>query len=216
MWRLWIAVPALAVLAVLIAPVGNVAATKKHMKTFKKKYPKVPTKLLRCKMCHLKKKQKLPSDKRPNWMFVYRGNEKGELVPEKATSKSAPQAKTPASTSKPPTKKLPQSVMTILGKDAKNKKPHNYFGLQLFMLGGKKRPFAQRLAAARLLDADGDGYPNDMELLTGHRPADASDKPTDVEVKKAGLKPPVKPTQSGPKSKSGKGDRAATNGGRML
>jgi hypothetical protein len=61
--------------------------------------------------------------------------------------------------------------------------PHNPFGKRLKAIGrelsdaGKGRDIAVRLALAAEEDSDGDGIANEMELLLGHSPGDADDKP---------------------------------------
>src|SRR5262245_57352606 len=68
-------------------------------------------------------------------------------------------------------------------------RPHNPFGARLKALrqelrdAGKKTDIPSRLAAIANEDSDGDGVPNLIELLTGHNPGDASDKPTAEELK---------------------------------
>ncbi|HEY1860980.1 MAG TPA: DUF1549 and DUF1553 domain-containing protein, partial [Gemmataceae bacterium] len=67
-------------------------------------------------------------------------------------------------------------------------KPHNGFGARLKALkqemakAGKKTDIMSRLEAIAEEDSDGDGVPNLIEILTGHFPGDAGDKPTDEEV----------------------------------
>jgi hypothetical protein len=67
-------------------------------------------------------------------------------------------------------------------------KPHNAFGTRLKELrnelkkAGKPHDLPARLDALAEEDSDGDGVPNLIELLTGHFPGDAKDKPTDEEV----------------------------------
>lgn len=66
--------------------------------------------------------------------------------------------------------------------------PHNPFGHRLRLLGeelahaGKKKDLPTRLALIALEDADGDGVPNETELLMGHNPGDAKDVPTAKEL----------------------------------
>src|SRR4051812_43301174 len=67
--------------------------------------------------------------------------------------------------------------------------PHNPFGEALRKAGsqlrseGKKREMPARLAIVAEQDSDGDGVANLSELLLGHNPGDAKDKPTDAELK---------------------------------
>ena len=68
-------------------------------------------------------------------------------------------------------------------------KPHNAYGARLMALvsekpGGPKRDIADRLALAAGEDSDGDGVPNEMELLTDHHPGRKADRPTAVELKR--------------------------------
>src|SRR5437773_2430890 len=66
--------------------------------------------------------------------------------------------------------------------------PHNAFGKRLRALGkqlfaeGKSKDIATRLQIVAHEDADGDGVPNEAELLLGHGPGDRSDKPTKREL----------------------------------
>src|SRR5438067_12242140 len=65
--------------------------------------------------------------------------------------------------------------------------PHNAFGDRLRRLGeeleaaGKPRDMAARLAIVAKEDADGDGVPNEVELLLGHNPGDDKDTPSITE-----------------------------------
>ena len=65
--------------------------------------------------------------------------------------------------------------------------PHNAFGRRLAVLGealrkaGKKADLPTRLKMIAVEDADGDGVDNQTELLLGHGPGDAGDKPTQQE-----------------------------------
>ncbi len=67
-------------------------------------------------------------------------------------------------------------------------KPHNPFGARLAEVkdqlrqAGKKTDLASRLEAIADEDNDGDGVSNLIELLTGHVPGEAADKPTAAEV----------------------------------
>jgi hypothetical protein len=71
---------------------------------------------------------------------------------------------------------------------AVDKKPHNVFGARLKAVkkelakDGKKTDIMSRLEAVAEEDSDGDGVPNLIEILTGHFPGDADDKPTAEEV----------------------------------
>src|SRR5262245_47435444 len=73
-------------------------------------------------------------------------------------------------------------------KDDPTEKPHNPFGARLAAVreelqkAGKKTDLASRLLAIALEDSDGDGVPNLVELLCGHSPGDAADRPNDVEI----------------------------------
>jgi hypothetical protein len=67
-------------------------------------------------------------------------------------------------------------------------KPHNAFGARLaalrkeFRKAGKKTDIVSRLEAIAEEDSDGDGVTNFLELLSGHAPGDAKDKPTANEL----------------------------------
>jgi len=67
--------------------------------------------------------------------------------------------------------------------------PHNPFGHRLRLLGqefvaaGKKKDLPSRLIAVANEDSDADGVPNETELLLGHPPGDASDKPSPDAIK---------------------------------
>jgi hypothetical protein len=67
-------------------------------------------------------------------------------------------------------------------------KPHNAFGARLKAVGkqlkkaGKQHDIPARLLAVAGEDSDGDGIPNLVELLTGHFPGEARDRPTPAEV----------------------------------
>jgi hypothetical protein len=67
--------------------------------------------------------------------------------------------------------------------------PHNPFGAALRKAGGelraqgKKREMAARLELIAGQDSDGDGVDNLSELLLGHNPGDAKDRPTAQELK---------------------------------
>ena len=66
--------------------------------------------------------------------------------------------------------------------------PHNPFGARLRLLGGelrdagRKAHIASRLALVAKEDSDGDGVDNQTEILLGHNPGDAKDKPTRSEL----------------------------------
>ncbi|HEV8543745.1 MAG TPA: DUF1553 domain-containing protein [Verrucomicrobiae bacterium] len=72
--------------------------------------------------------------------------------------------------------------------------PHNSFGHRLRLLGeelasnGKAKSLALRLKAVAEEDSDGDGVPNQTEILLGHNPGDALDKPTSREIKQLAAK----------------------------
>src|SRR5579871_183473 len=67
-------------------------------------------------------------------------------------------------------------------------RPHNVFGSRLAALrkehrqSGKDTDIISRLEASADEDSDGDGVSNFLELLSGHLPGDASDKPTKAEL----------------------------------
>src|SRR5436190_24363229 len=69
--------------------------------------------------------------------------------------------------------------------------PHNLFGDRLRKLGeelkkvGKHRDIPARLALVAKEDSDGDGVPNEVELLLGHNPGDAKDTPSTKELAQA-------------------------------
>ncbi len=66
--------------------------------------------------------------------------------------------------------------------------PHNPFGARLRLVGkelasrGEKKTIPQRLALITAEDTDGDGVANETELLLGHAPGDARDKPSKREL----------------------------------
>jgi hypothetical protein len=70
-------------------------------------------------------------------------------------------------------------------------KPHNVFGARLKEIksrlrkAGKKIDIPSRIEAIADEDSDGDGVSNLLELLSGHFPGDATDKPTTGEVAEA-------------------------------
>jgi hypothetical protein len=67
-------------------------------------------------------------------------------------------------------------------------KPHNAFGKRLkevraeLRKAEKKSDIVSAILAIADEDSDGDGVPNLLELVAGHFPGDAKDKPTDTEV----------------------------------
>jgi hypothetical protein len=74
---------------------------------------------------------------------------------------------------------------------ADGEKPHNRFGARLAALRaerkklGKKTDIIDCLESIAEEDSDGDGVPNFLELLSGHNPGDAADKPTAAELARA-------------------------------
>jgi hypothetical protein len=66
--------------------------------------------------------------------------------------------------------------------------PHNPFGHRLRLLGkelvkaGEKKDLPGRLALVAKEDSDGDGVLNQIEVLLGHNPGDAQDKPNRKEL----------------------------------
>src|SRR5262249_9885105 len=72
-------------------------------------------------------------------------------------------------------------------------KPHNAFGARLAAIkkelkrAGKATDIIARIEASAEEDADGDGVSNLVELLTGHFPGDAADKPSRTELAKVDL-----------------------------
>ncbi len=79
----------------------------------------------------------------------------------------------------PSEKKFPESLGEF---------PHNPFGDRLRRLGeeltaaGKPKDLVPRLTTVANEDADGDGVPNETELLAGHNPGDATDHPSASEL----------------------------------
>ena len=77
---------------------------------------------------------------------------------------------------------LPEPRGTLPGEEADQ--PHNPFGERLKELrqelkkAGKPSDIVARFQAIVNEDSDGDGTPNLVELLTGHNPGDAKDKPS--------------------------------------
>lgn len=75
--------------------------------------------------------------------------------------------------------------------DLAEERPHNAFGLRLKALkkelkaAGKDTDIVSRIEAILDEDADGDGVSNLLEILSGHNPGEASDKPTSEELAKA-------------------------------
>ena len=71
---------------------------------------------------------------------------------------------------------------------ATDEKPHNAFGARLKQVrnelrwAGKKSAIPDRLESVADEDSDGDGVKNMLELVTGHFPGDAADKPSDEEL----------------------------------
>jgi hypothetical protein len=65
---------------------------------------------------------------------------------------------------------------------------HNAFGKRLRAVraelrkAGKSEDIVERILAVADEDSDGDGAPNLLELLTGHRPGDPDDRPTETEL----------------------------------
>jgi len=76
-------------------------------------------------------------------------------------------------------------------KEDADDKPHNAFGARLKKVkkelekAGKKTDIISRLQAIADEDSDGDGVPNLLEILAGHNPGEADDKPTDAELAEA-------------------------------
>ncbi len=89
-------------------------------------------------------------------------------------------------TPSPPTP-LPQEG----GGEDVQEKPHNAFGARIkavrneLRTAGKKTGIAERLQAVADEDSDGDGVANLVEILTGHYPGEADDKPAAEELQKA-------------------------------
>jgi hypothetical protein len=71
--------------------------------------------------------------------------------------------------------------------------PHNPFGKRVAAVAGElqRTDIAARLKAIAEEDADGDGVPNETELLAGRRPGDAGDRPTKAELAAAAKKRPA-------------------------
>src|SRR5262245_51120146 len=72
--------------------------------------------------------------------------------------------------------------------------PHNPFGARLRELGarlkesGKAWDLPARLRAVAAEDADGDGVPNELEILAGHAPGNPADVPAPEAVRAAEAK----------------------------
>ncbi len=76
-------------------------------------------------------------------------------------------------------------------KEDGTEKPHNLFGARLAAVreelrkAGKKTDIPTRLDAVADDDSDGDGVPNQIEILAGSNPGDRLDRPTAAEVERA-------------------------------
>jgi hypothetical protein len=74
------------------------------------------------------------------------------------------------------------------GADASEDRPHNAFGKRLKAVRSQLRKTGQpsgipaRIEAIAAEDSDGDGVPNLLELVTGHFPGEAEDKPAASEL----------------------------------
>jgi hypothetical protein len=74
-------------------------------------------------------------------------------------------------------------------------KPHNAFGARLKEVkkeqtkAGKKTDIIARIEAIGEEDSDGDGVSNLLEILSGHNPGEAGDKPSTAELAEAQKKP---------------------------
>jgi hypothetical protein len=72
--------------------------------------------------------------------------------------------------------------------------PHNPFGARLRQLGqelvarGEDSTLPSRLRAAAEEDSDGDGMPNELEIVAGHAPGDPADAPAAAELAAARAK----------------------------
>jgi hypothetical protein len=72
-----------------------------------------------------------------------------------------------------------------------DEKPHNPFGARLAIVkdqlekAGKKADIPTCLETIADEDADGDGVPNLLELLSGHNPGDSKDRPSAAEIDRA-------------------------------
>lgn len=73
-------------------------------------------------------------------------------------------------------------------------KPHNPFGARLravkkeLQQAGKRTDIVDRLNAIADEDSDGDGVSNVIEMISGHNPGEADDKPTPEEIEQAQVK----------------------------
>lgn len=69
--------------------------------------------------------------------------------------------------------------------------PHNPYGRRLMSVGtelskkGKNSDLSTRIQITSLEDSDGDGVPNEVEILLGHSPGDPKDTPSPEELKLA-------------------------------
>ena len=74
------------------------------------------------------------------------------------------------------------------GTDADDSRPHNAFGKRLkgvratLKKAGKASGIADRIKAIADEDSDGDGVANLLEVVTGHFPGEADDRPAEVEL----------------------------------
>lgn len=100
------------------------------------------------------------------------GDHYGDLLP--SALKNCTTCHRPADPSKPPT-----SLENF---------PHNPFGDRLRRVAdalraeGKRTDIGTRLRRIAADDSDGDGVANQLELLAGHRPGEATDRPTAPEI----------------------------------
>src|SRR5262249_45366824 len=83
-----------------------------------------------------------------------------------------------------PTRQLPPEE----GADASEDRPHNAFGRRLKAVraqlrkAGKPSGIPARIEVVAGEDSDGDGVPNLLELVTGHFPGEAEDRPDTSEL----------------------------------